>query len=66
MPVRDPACTSNKPPQIAVIMPGPRVIAAQRSEPGVWAVPLSNSAGLTIWIAVEGHMESSIDFEVVE
>jgi hypothetical protein len=34
-------------------IPSVGAIAARRSEPGVWAVPVSNSAGLAMWIAEE-------------
>jgi hypothetical protein len=46
-------------PQIADAM------AARRSEPGVCAVPASNSAGPTMWIAAEELMASRIRFESV-
>src|ERR1700738_4072648 len=63
MPVCEPGSTSNRPPQIADAMPSAGAIAARRSEPGVCAVPRSNSAGLTIWIAADELMASRITFE---
>src|SRR5258708_26380228 len=47
MPVLAPGSTRKVPPQSDVSAPSARVIAAFRSEPGVWAVPASNSGGLT-------------------
>jgi hypothetical protein len=38
---------------MADAMPSVGAIAARRSEPGVCAVPESNSAGLTMWIVEE-------------
>jgi hypothetical protein len=39
-------------------IPSDGPIAARRSEPGVCAVPGSNSFGLTMWIASEEFMAS--------
>src|SRR5216683_3564396 len=64
MPVLDPGSTSNRPPQIAEAMPSAGAIAARRSEPGVCAVPRSNSSGLTIWMAAGELMRPRIVFEV--
>jgi hypothetical protein len=50
---------------MADVMPSAGAIAARRSEPGVCAVPASNSAGPTMWIAVEELMASRINFESV-
>src|ERR1700736_1488299 len=63
IPVRDPGSTSNRPPEIADAMHSAGAIAARRSEPGVCAVPRSNSAGLTILIAADELMASRITFE---
>jgi hypothetical protein len=44
--------------------PSAGAIAARRSEPGVWAVPGSNSSGLTIFIAVEELMPSDSNMDL--
>src|ERR1700756_5698523 len=64
MPVRDPGATSNRPPQMADAMPSAGAIAARRSEPGVCAVPRSNSAGLTMWIAAGEPMMSPFNLDL--
>jgi hypothetical protein len=46
-------------------MPSAGAMAARRSEPGVCAVPGSNSAGLTMWIAAEELMVFRISFQSV-
>jgi hypothetical protein len=50
---------------MADAMPSAGAIAARRSEPDVCAVPGSNSAGLTMWIAAGELMASRINFEWV-
>jgi hypothetical protein len=42
-------------------IPSAGAMAAKRSEPAVCAVPESNSVGLTMWIAAEEPMASSIN-----
>src|ERR1700692_813761 len=64
MPVRDSGSTSNRPPQIAEAMPSAGAIAARRSEPGVCAVPRSNSSGLTILMVAGEIMRPRIVFKV--
>src|SRR5450432_4739099 len=45
-------------------MPSAGAIAARRSEPGVCAVPRSNSVGLTMWTATEELMASRINLDL--